>query len=86
MPKIEQLFAYVVADTGPDDEGVPSFAHGNMHYPMVGADMDRARSLRSHAQVVADARGKPVKLVRSTGLEVVEVVHPQERPLVGILA
>ena len=80
MPKIEQLFAYVVADTGPDDEGVPCFAHGGNHYPMVGADMDRARSLRAHAQVVANARGKPVKLVRSTGLEVVETIYPDASP------
>lgn len=81
MPKITELYAFVVADTGPDDEGVPAFqSPGGTLMPMIGADMERAASLRPMAQQMADILGKRVKLIRSTGIEVVEVIQPSERP------
>lgn len=76
MPKITELYAYVVEDTGPGDEGVPAFMAGNMPMPMMGADMERAKELRARAQAVADMYGKPLKLIRSTGIEVVETIEP----------
>ena len=80
MPKIEQLFAYVVEDSGPDDEGVPAFLGPNGDWmPLMGADRERADSLRSLAQRIADLHGKPIKLIRSTGIEVVAVIEPDEK-------
>lgn len=79
MPRIEELYAYVIADTGPDDEGVPGFlAAGGMMLPLMGADMEIAMLLRPRAQMIATETGKPVRLVRSTGLEVVETVEPEK--------
>jgi len=78
MPRITELYAYVVADTGPDDEGVPAFMDPltGTWLPMMGADMERAESLREHAVGIALVMGKQVKLVRSRGLETVEVIEP----------
>jgi len=77
MPRIEQFYAYVVEDTGPDDEGVPAFLGPDGTWmPMMGADIERASDLRAYAQHVAELRGKPVKLIRSTGIEVVEILEP----------
>jgi len=78
MPKITELYAYVAEDTGPDDEGVPAFAQPSTGYwmPMMGADMERAEQLRTMAEDMARATGKPIKLIRSTGIEVVEVIEP----------
>lgn len=76
-PRITELYAYVIADTGPDDEGVPAFLGPNgIWMPMMGADRERAEQLRSRAQLAATAAGKPIKLIRATGLEVVEVIEP----------
>jgi hypothetical protein len=43
---------------------------------MVGADAARIDALRAHALEIARVTGKPVKLLRSTSLEVVEVLQP----------
>ncbi len=88
MPKIERLFAFVAEDTGPDDEGVIlalANVHGPFHaavsMPLIGADIDRIDSLRPVAQRVADATGKPVKvLIFSVRTEVAVVMpHAGER-------
>lgn len=77
MPRIVELYAYVVADADEDDEGVPAFVGLDGSWmPMMGADMERAEQLRSRAQFWATESGKPIKLIRSTGIEVVEVIEP----------
>lgn len=79
MPKITQLYAWVVADKDENDEGVPAFAMGEMVMPLMGADIQRAADLRDTAQDCADQINKPIKLLRSTGLEVVEVLEPKKK-------
>jgi len=76
MPKITELWAYVLADKDENDEGVPAMQAGGAWRPLVGADRARAESLRPAAQRIAREYDKPLKLVRSTGLEVVEVIQP----------
>lgn len=79
MPRITELYAYVAADADEDDEGVPAFpAPDGTLMPMMGADMERAESLKAWAQKAANQLGKPVRLVRSTGLEVVETLQPEK--------
>ena len=77
MPRITELYAWVVADSGPDDEGVPAFmgAEGAW-YPMMGADLERALSLRAEAQKVATIAGKPVRLLGARELVEIEVIEP----------
>jgi hypothetical protein len=70
------MYAYVVADTGPEDEGIPSFPAGGMWLPMVGADLKRAEQLKPYAQVVAQQLGKPVRLLRFTTMHEMAVVEP----------
>ena len=64
MPQtIDALYAWVA--TEPDGgEGVCSMTLGNIHYPLVGADMDRIKSFRKHAEFLREATGYPVRLVR----------------------
>jgi hypothetical protein len=78
MPKITELYAYVVADADENDEGVPGFSSNGWLLPMMGADYQRAESLREQAELIANAHGKSVKLIRSTGIEVVEIIKPRE--------
>jgi hypothetical protein len=77
MPRITELYAYVVADTGPDDEGVPTLNTLIGPIPMMGADIARAHSLRDEAVLIANHFNKPVKLIRSTGIEVLEIIEPR---------
>lgn len=77
MPKITELFAYVMADADSDDEGIPAALSGNVWYSLMGADQKRMETFQRLAQTLADAQGKSIKLVRSTGLEVVETVKPR---------
>lgn len=77
MPRIEQLYAYVVADKDEDDEGIPAFLSADgLWIPLMGADKLRADSVRHQAQLLADKHNKPVKLIRSTGIEIVETIKP----------
>lgn len=77
LPRITELYAYVIADRSPDDEGVPAMNVGGGALPLMGADLGRATSLRKYAQEIADHFGKPVRLLRSTGLEEIDVVEPR---------
>ena len=78
MPKITQMLVYIIADKDADDEGVPSVHTRMGAMPLLGADEDRVRSLRPYAQELADVAGKPVRLVRFTQMEELEVLTPQE--------
>jgi len=63
MPRIDALYAWVAVE--PDGgEGVCSAQLGDVHMPLVGADMDRMKSLREHAEYIHRITGCPVKLVR----------------------
>lgn len=77
MPKVTELWAWVIEDTGPDDEGIPAhLGLTGMWEPLVGADRERAESLRVEAQQMATIHGKPIRLLRSTDLVEVEVIQP----------
>ena len=81
MGKINELWAYVAEDTGPDDEGVIATSvtiHPGLiaHLPLVGADRDRMGSLRREAQALADGMGKPVKLLMFSVRHEVETLVP----------
>lgn len=79
MPKIDQIFAFIAEDEGPDDEGITSF-HSAQHggwMPMVAADEKRIDSLRQFAQAISDESGKKITLIRFSQREVVEVIAPK---------
>lgn len=81
MGKINELWAFVAEDTGPDDEGLISTSviirPGVVaHVPLVGADPERMVSLRSAAQAIADGMGKPVKLLMFSVRHEVETLVP----------
>jgi hypothetical protein len=70
---IDALYAWVA--TEPDGgEGVCSAQLGDLHMPLVGADMDRIKSLRSYAEAVRAATGYPVRLVRFSRREDLEIL------------
>ncbi len=50
MPKIEEMYAFVAEDTGPDDEGVVAMNAGHVVFPLVGADMAMVEKLRPIAK------------------------------------
>jgi hypothetical protein len=81
MPKITEVFAFVVADKDADDEGVPAMSvnvpgAGPHFMPLFGADMARAESMRPLAQHVADTTGKKLTLMRFTGREIIDEIIP----------
>jgi hypothetical protein len=63
---ITSLYAWVV--TEPDGEGVAGAAlmvDGKpVWMPLVGADLDRMRSLRPYAELVKEQTGFPMRLAR----------------------
>ncbi|MBA7486496.1 hypothetical protein ES707_22056 [subsurface metagenome] len=69
MPRIEQMYAFIIEDTGPDDEGVIAIQsmegnQGRIWLPLVGADMARVESLKPIARGIGEQQGKKVKLVQ----------------------
>lgn len=81
MPKIKELYAYVIADKDENDEGIPAIQIGDKVLPLMGGDMSRMRGrLKEIAQAEANQTGKEVKLIKSTGIEVVEIIRPECTP------
>lgn len=74
--KIERLFAYVATDPDDDSEGVCSVQIGQVHFPMVGADMERMNSLWPHAERIAQATGREIRLVLFDNAQVIDTINP----------
>lgn len=74
MPKIDEMYAFVVEDSGPDDEGIIGMNTKGGWMPLVGADMARIESLRPIARDIAHQLGKPVKLLHFDNRMELEVI------------
>lgn len=81
MPRIEEMYAFIVEDSGPDDEGVIGIQTGpgddgqRLWLPLVGADMARVNSLRPIAQGIGHQIGKKVTLVHFSNRQDLEVIN-----------
>lgn len=76
---MDAMFAFVVVDPNDGKEGVPAFYSPVMkaHMPMMGADIERAKSMRDIAQTMANEMGKRIELVRFVEREHVEWIEPK---------
>lgn len=59
MPRIEEMYAFVTEDSGPDDEGIVGMSTESGWMPLVGADMARVESLKPIARNIGAATGYP---------------------------
>ncbi|MBA7593461.1 hypothetical protein ES703_00381 [subsurface metagenome] len=81
MPRIEEMYAFIVEDSGPGDEGVIGIQTGpgadgqRLWLPLVGADMARVNSLRPIAQGIGRQIGKKVTLVHFSNRQDLEVIN-----------
>lgn len=66
MPKIEEMYAFVAEDSGPDDEGIVAMSMGNIMMPLVGADITRVENYKALARTIGQTTGKKIKLLRFT--------------------
>lgn len=70
MPRIDELYAFIAEDQGPDDEGVIALQSTSgttgerIWLPLVGADMARVESLRPFAEGIGRKTGKKIKLCK----------------------
>lgn len=64
MPKITELFAFVVEDKDGDDEGVMGMSFNGEWMPFLGADIARVKSIKPFADHVARVSGKRYKVLR----------------------
>ncbi|KKM15091.1 hypothetical protein LCGC14_1699510 [marine sediment metagenome] len=69
MPRIEEMYAFVAEESGPDDEGIISLRAGRHWMPLVGADMARVESLKPIAKRIGVASGKKIKLIHFSNRE-----------------
>ena len=69
MPRIEEMYAFVAEDSGPDDEGLVGMNTVSGWMPLVGADMARVESLKPIAKNIAAQTGKKIKLLHFTQRE-----------------
>jgi len=74
MPKIEIIYAFIVIDREPDDEGIVGIRIGTAWMPLVGADEKRMESLRPIAQKIAKETGKKIIVAKFKFREDVEVI------------
>lgn len=70
---IDALYAWVAAEPG-GGEGIMSVQLGDMQMPLVGADMDRMKSLRPYAERGRRITGCSVRLVRFGSREDLEIL------------
>jgi hypothetical protein len=68
---IDAIYAWVAKE--PDGgEGVCSVQLGDVHMPLVGADIERVKSVRPYAEMIRQETGYPVRLVRFSRREDLE--------------
>lgn len=72
MSRIDEMFAFVSEDTGPEDEGIITMSLGSTMMPLVGGDMTRVEKLKPIARQIAQQTGKKVKLLRFSTREELE--------------
>lgn len=77
MPRINQLFAFIAEEGGPEDEGLAAFLSSMGWMPMVAADSARVDKMRAIARTVAKASGKKIRLVKFSLREELEVFLPE---------
>lgn len=76
MPRIDEMYAFITEDNGPEDEGIIGIkTPGGIWMPLVGADMERIESLRLVARDISRNLGKPVRLIRFTNREELELIE-----------
>lgn len=79
MPRIDEIYAFVAEDAGPDDEGVSAFLMPDgVWMPLIAADQKRVDSLRNLALEIVRASGKRHRLLRFSVREELEVLEPHE--------
>jgi len=72
-PRIDALYAFVAEDD--ESEGVMAMRLGNTWFPLVGADMDRIKSLLPVAESISAVSGKPFRILKfETRTDVTEEV------------
>jgi hypothetical protein len=76
MPRIEEMYAFIVADTGPEDEGLAAMKLRGDWLPLVGADMERVESRKPIAQSIARETGQKITIARFTQRTDVETIEP----------
>lgn len=69
MPRIEEMYAFVAEDSGPEDEGIIGMNLGYGWMPLVGADFERVESLRQVARQIGAETGTKIKILRFTQRE-----------------
>jgi hypothetical protein len=72
------MFAWVITDDGDGNEGVPSVWVDGMVYPLMGADLKNAKSMRPAAEDIAFRTGKQVRLYKFSQMEIIDVIDPPE--------
>lgn len=77
--RIEKLFAFIVLDPADNTEGVAAWLDPDTAHwvPMVGADMDRVRSLKPHVQRIANEANVEVRLVEFSERKELETIRPR---------
>lgn len=76
--RIRSLSAWVIIDAD-DDESLPAAFIFDHLVPLVAADEARLRILRPFAEAVGRRVGKPVRLIRFTVREELEVIEPKPK-------
>jgi hypothetical protein len=77
VKRIEQMYAFIAEDE--DGEGLAAWqTSSGIWAPLVAADAARVDSLRRLAQVVADASGQTLRLVRFEVRTELEEFTPKE--------
>ena len=73
--RIDTVHAFIVLDHD-GTEGIPAINVDGTMMPLVAADAARVESLRPIAQLMADAQGVTIRLVRFSVREEVEELRP----------
>jgi hypothetical protein len=74
LGRIEEIWAFLSLDEG--GEGVCAAPMGQMTLPLIAADKQRLDLLYPLARAMAKAFNKPIRLVKFTKREDVEIIQP----------
>lgn len=76
--RIAHIYAFIALDPADNTEGLPAYWSPSLgaHLPMIGADLEMIDMLRPKAKQIATELGVPIRLVRFSVREELEVFEP----------
>ncbi len=77
MPKITEMYAFIVCDKDENDEGIIGKRINGSWFPFTVANLSLMEKLKPEAQEMANSLNRQIHIVKFTVREEIETINPE---------